>query len=135
MSFGRIDLKEFKRFEKQLNSLSKEDMDTLCRTAAKELAARLLRKAKMRTPVDTGELRRNWNIDFTITRIGNQYEIVVYNATEYASYVEFGHRTRNHRGWVMGRFMLTKSEVELENQAPVILERMLMRKLGEIFNG
>lgn len=135
MSWGKIDLREFKRFEKQLNDLSKADMDALCREAAKGLAARLLRKAKMRTPVDTGELRRNWNVDFDITQVGNEYEITVYNATEYASYVEYGHRTRNHKGWVVGRFMMTKSEVELEKQAPVILERMLMKKLGEIFNG
>lgn len=132
MSWGRIDLRDFKKFEKQL---SKADMDALCREAAKALAARLLRKVKKRTPVDTGELRRNWSIDLEITQVGNEYEIIVYNATEYASYVEYGHRTRNHAGWVVGRFMMTKSEIELEKQSPVILERMLMKKLGEIFNG
>lgn len=135
MSWGKIDLRSFKKFERQLNSLSKADMDALCRQAAKELAARLLRKVKNRTPVDTGELRRNWNIDLEITQVGNEYEITVYNATEYASYVEYGHRIRGGKGWVVGRFMMTKSEVELEKQAPVILERMLMKKLGEIFNG
>ena len=135
MSWGKIDLRSFKKFEQQLNSLSKADMDALCRQAAKELAARLLRKVKNRTPVDTGELRRNWNIDLEITQVGNEYEITVYNATEYASYVEYGHRIRGGKGWVVGRFMMTKSEVELEKQAPVILERMLMKKLGEIFNG
>lgn len=135
MSWGKIDLRDFKQFEKQLSDLSKADMDALCRQAAKELAARLLRKVKKRTPVDTGELRRNWNIDLEITQVGNEYEITVYNATEYASYVEYGHRTRNHAGWVVGRFMMTKSEIELEKQSPLILERMLMKKLGEIFNG
>ena len=28
--------------------------------------------------------------------------------------LKFGHRTRNHKGWVQGRFMLTISEQELK---------------------
>ena len=69
-----------------------------------------------------------------ITKSGDTYQIDVINPVEYAPYVEFGHRTRNHQGWVPGRFMLTISEKELESQAPKILERKLMQYLGEIFN-
>lgn len=59
--------------------------------------------------------------------------IEITNPTEYASYVEFGHRTKNHKGWVRGKFMLTISEQEIQEAAPAILERKLAKKLGEWF--
>lgn len=70
----------------------------------------------------------------SISKNGDTYQIEIINPVEYAHYVEFGHRTRNHQGWVPGRFMLTISEKELESQAPKVLERKLMQYLGEIFN-
>lgn len=69
----------------------------------------------------------------TIHHFGNTYVIEIVNPVEYASYVEFGHRTRDHKGWVQGRFMLTISEQEIERDAPKILERKLAKKLGEVF--
>jgi hypothetical protein len=57
------------------------------------------------------------------------YTITLTNETEYASYVEFGHRTRNHKGWVKGQFMLTISEEELKRDAPKVLERKLKKML------
>ena len=64
-----------------------------------------------------------------IKKTGNVYEIEIINPVHYASYVEYGHRTRNHKGWVQGRFYLTKSEIELDAQAPKILEKKLMKYL------
>jgi hypothetical protein len=61
--------------------------------------------------------------------------VEVYNNTDYASYVESGHRTANHKGWVPGRFMLLISEKELERDADKIVERKLMNLLGEVFRG
>ena len=67
------------------------------------------------------------------------YEVEVLNPTEYASYVEFGHRTRLNpeggRGWVKGRFMLQISSDELEAMAPKILERKLKKFLSQVVNG
>lgn len=51
--------------------------------------------------------------------------IEIINPVEYASYVEFGHRTANHTGWVPGRFMMTISEQEMQNIAPALLERKI----------
>ncbi len=48
-------------------------------------------------------------------------------------YVEYGHRTRNHKGWVEGKFMLTISEKELKAQLPKIIERKLIELLSEVF--
>lgn len=68
-----------------------------------------------------------------IKKIGSDYVIEVINPVHYASYVEFGHRTANHKGWVEGKFMLTISEQELEADAPRVIENKLNKYLGECF--
>ena len=68
-----------------------------------------------------------------IKKIGSDYVIEVINPVHYASYVEFGHRTANHKGWVEGKFMLTISEQELEADAPRVIENKLIKYLGEVF--
>ncbi|MGG1554997.1 HK97 gp10 family phage protein [Paenibacillus ferrarius] len=88
----------------------------------KELAARLYAKTVARTPVDSGDLRRGWQIG-QVVRNGDSFEVGIINPVEYAPYVEHGHRTKNHMGWVEGRFMLTISVDELEKELPAILER------------
>ena len=91
-----------------------------------------------------GTLRRGWTAGKTqaahayasslkVNRSGDTYTIEIVNPVEYASYVEFGHRTRNHEGWVEGHFMLTISEQEIERDAPRVLENKLKKKLGEVF--
>lgn len=61
------------------------------------------------------------------------YQIEIINPVHYASYVEYGHRTRDHKGWVPGRFMLTISENELKTQAPKILEKKILKYLTSYF--
>jgi hypothetical protein len=68
-----------------------------------------------------------------VTKVGNMYQIEIINPVHYASYVEYGHRTRDHKGWVPGRFMLTISENELKTQAPKILEKKLLKYLTSYF--
>lgn len=69
-----------------------------------------------------------------IKKSGNSYTIEIINPVEYASYVEYGHRTRDGAGWVPGRYMLTISEEKLRQITPAILERKLMAKLKEVFD-
>lgn len=126
-----VDFKELKELRKRLEKET-DSMDTFLEDMAKELAARLLRKVKNRTPVDTGTLRRGWTIG-GITHEGGYYKVEVINPVEYASYVEYGHRTAGGRGWTEGRFFLTISEQELERAAPKIIESRLKQKLGECF--
>lgn len=91
-----------------------------------------------------GTLRRGWtaekqqNVTAYVNSLnvicnGDTYTIEIINPVEYASYVEFGHRTRNHKGWVEGRFMLTLSSQEIQQEAPKIIENKLKKKLGEAF--
>ena len=139
MKRSKVDVKELKALRDRLDSLAgKTDLDAFYRQAAKELAARLLTMVKKRTPVDTGTLRRGWTIG-EVKAVEGGYEVEVLNPTEYASYVEFGHRTRLNpeggRGWVKGRFMLQISSDELEAMAPKILERKLKKFLSQAVNG
>lgn len=68
-----------------------------------------------------------------VTHTGNVYRIEIVNPVEYASYVEYGHRTRNHKGWVPGRFMLTISEEHIQKVAPELLAKRLKTFLEGYF--
>ena len=61
----------------------------------------------------------------TIQKTGNMLSIEIINPVSYAPYVEYGHRTADHKGWVEGHFMLTISEQELRRIAPKVLENRL----------
>ena len=128
-SGGNVDFRELQEFRRKMEaSLNDDQINDFIESCAKELAARLLAKVIKRTPVGQypastgkkgGTLRRGWTGGKTqggkayadslrVNHYGNTYVIEVVNPVEYASYVEFGHRTRNHEGWVEGKFMLTR---------------------------
>lgn len=151
---GKVDIQGLKKFRDNIEkSLGGDQLHIFIESCAKELAARLLAKVIKRTPVGQypksegkvgGTLRRGWTGDKTsgatgyanslkVHHFGGNYVIEIVNPVEYASYVEFGHRTRGGKGWVEGRFMLTISEQEIQRDAPKILEAKLKKKLGECF--
>lgn len=153
MGMGSVDMRELVKFQENLNNLASEaKRQQFCEACAKELAARLLAKVIKRTPVGKyptssgkvgGTLRRGWtgNKDvehatncIQVTKSGNLYTVKITNPTEYASFVEFGHRTANHNGWVKGQFMMTISENEIKRMAPGLLEKRLEEFLGGTFN-
>lgn len=143
---GRFDIRGLKELQEELNKL--QDPDKFVEACAKELAARLLRMVVKGTPVGQytkssgkkgGTLRRGWTgskrssaqgyaDSLTIIHSGDTYVIEIVNPVEYASYVEYGHRTINN-GWVPGRLMMTTSEQELERIAPKVLERKIKKYL------
>lgn len=67
----------------------------------------------------------------SIHHFGDTYVVEIINPVWYAPYVEYGHRTANHKGWVPGHFMMTISEQELETIAPKVLEQ----KIKKYFEG
>lgn len=135
--WGKVDYKQLKKLQEQIEQFEKLDKEAFYTQTIKEIAARLLSKVIKRTPVDNGTLRRGWTAasELKVTKTGDTYEVEIINPVEYAPYVEYGHRTPNHEGWVEGRFMLTISENELDAQAPKIIEKKLQKWLGEAFNG
>ena len=72
-----------------------------------------------------------WAKNLRVHKSGNLYTIEIKNPVEYASYVEFGHRTKSG-GWVDGKYMLTISEERLKQIAPRVLEKMLYQKIREV---
>ena len=137
-----VQIDGLKDFQKLLQEMKAEEEMFMTETI-KELAARLLRKVIKRTPVREGLLRRNWTVS-DVRKNGSNYEIEVSNSTEYASYVEYGHRQtpgryvpaigkRLKKSWVKGKFMLTISEEELRKEAPAVIKRKIsewLKKLG-----
>lgn len=141
--WGSCDFRQLRDFQKRLQKLNTQEIDKICIELTNQIAARLLRKVIKRTPVGQypsgsgktgGTLRRGWNIG-TINKSGDTYEVEIINPVLYSSYVEFGHRTRNHKGWVRGRFMMTISEKEIEAQASKIIEKRIMEYLEWCLNG
>lgn len=150
---GTFNFQDFEKIKDNLEKLNQEQVDLFIDACAKELTARLLAKVIKRTPVGDypnssgkkgGTLRRGWTggknssavayaDSLTIHHFGDAYVIEIINPVEYASYVEFGHRTANHKGWVNGRFMLTISEQEIQQAAPAIIEKKLIKQMGELF--
>lgn len=155
----RVDASGLKEFQQQLRQLSDGDIQQFTERMVKELAEIAFTKIIERTPVGDydnpvyfvtkdkkevsftpktgkqgGTLKRGWNIGEVVKK-GNLYEIEITNNVDYASYVEYGHRTVNNAGWVGGRFMMTISEKELDQQGPVIIERRLTAFLREALDG
>lgn len=144
---GKFNIDGMKKFRDELNKL--QDPNVFVEACAKELAARLLRLVIKKTPVGNypqsagkkgGTLRRGWTgqnnssaqsyaESLTVHHSGGNYVIEIVNPVEYASYVEYGHRTANHAGWVTGQFMMTISEQELEKIAPKVLENKIKKYL------
>lgn len=137
--FGKFSAADVKKLQKQFNKLRDVNVEAFIESCAKELAARLIAKVTKRTPVgnyskssgkDGGTLRRGWTVG-EIIKDNDVYKIDIINPVEYASYVEYGHRKCNGKGWVQGRFMLTISEQEIQDITPTVLENRIKKLLGE----
>ena len=129
-------INELLKFKNELKAFKNREADII-KSIANELAARLLAKVKKRTPVGVyndgrigGTLRKNWSIGKIIENNG-VYQVDVTNIIDYASYVEYGHRTVDHKGWVEGRFMLTISSDELQKDSSRIIENKFKKDIGE----
>lgn len=149
-SYGKCNFNELKQLKKNIEQLGNKQNEFM-EVCAKELAARLLAKVIKRTPVGQyssgsgkvgGTLRRGWTGEknqnaknyansLKINHFGDTYVIEITNPVEYASYVEYGHRTRSGKGWIEGRFMMTISEQEIKSIAPRILENKIKKLLGD----
>jgi hypothetical protein len=141
---GKVDVRELKDFAEKLKRFDDAQRSAFFEDCSRELAARLLRKVVKRTAVRDGTLKRGWTggtkssvqsfVDgMNVVRNGNTYTVTISNNVSYASYVELGHRTRNHKGWVKGQFMLQISINELKTITPRLLEKRINQRLEEVF--
>ncbi len=148
---GSVDFSELERLRDNLQNFENERR-LFIEACAKEVTARILAGAIKRTPVGNydkknpdgsiakksnkkgGTLRRGWTTDdsLKIKWVGDTYQIELINPVEYASYVEYGHRTRGGKGWVKGKFMLRLTEDEIRRVAPNLLEKRIQKKLKDL---
>lgn len=144
MGWGRCDFRKLQQLADNVQALVNGEANNFTMNAVNEIALRLLRRIKQKTPVKESALKDNWDIG-SITHVGNTYKIEIINPMDYASYVEYGHRQTPGRyvsaigkrlkaSWVNGKFMMTISISEIEAQMPAIIEEKVWRELRGCFN-
>lgn len=136
-----VDCRELEKFRDNLGKMLK-DNNAFIESVTRELAQRLLAMLVDATPVDTGYLKDNWYV--VLTKTGSGYEAEIINNTNYASYVNYGHRQTPGRyvpaigkklkkGWVDGKFFTELSVAELRGITQPLLEKRLRGHLEEAF--
>lgn len=129
-----VDTGEIQALIERIKSFENGEWQNVRKKCVDNLANRVVALAKKRTPVDTGNLRRNFFIDGA-EESDEEYKVTVINNVEYASYVEYGHRTRNHRGWAEGKFMLESAVEKVDKNAKRYIKGIVVRALSEMMNG
>ena len=122
MSGYNFEIKGIDSFIKNIDNIQNnfyEDLENLI----KKHGVYLFTNTKKRTPVDTGQLRRSWQLKY---KKGDLY-IRLYNNTEYGLYVEYGHRTRGGKSYIEGAYMLKKTFEKTEEKFTNDLEKLLKK--------
>lgn len=151
MGWGKCEFSQLTKLAENVNALKEGVANEFTKDIANEIAMRLLRRIKEKTPVGQytdgrtgGTLRNGWDIG-QITQNGNSYTIEIINPVEYASYVEYGHRQtpgkfvpaigkKLKKSWVKGRFMMTLSFKEIDQLTPQIVSAKVWEELKRCFN-
>jgi len=132
---GSFEFEEFKKLRDGVKEFTAAS-GKIHKKVADRIAQLAIRKVKLLTPVDTGDLRNNWK--YHVYKQGDSYKIVIYNQVEYALFVEKGHRiviAGRTVGYVDGKFMLELTEQEMERIAPRMWEREVEKEMRRIFGG
>ncbi len=132
--WGNVDYSDFVALRNRLQRLLQVDLDAFCIQVMHEIREKTRRELIHTTPKDTGTLAGAWAVT-NVTKHGDTYEVEIINPMEYAEYVEFGHRTANHTGWVPGKFMLTLAERDLQRNMQKVIKRKLEALLQEVIGG
>ena len=104
-----MNIQGLNNFIKTLNNAT-NNFDEEASKRLNNISQKLVAKVKLKTPVDSGVLRRSWRV-----KSEGQLTRIVYNNVKYGPMVEYGHRTRGGKSFVDGRYMLTKSVQEIED--------------------
>ena len=101
-----MELKGFKEFDKILDEIKTKAPQATERFLMLQ-AEDLKKDVKNLTPVDTGTLKNAWQRESGKKITGKKFTQIVFNMTDYAAHVEYGHRIgRSKTKFVRGRFML-----------------------------
>ena len=106
-----------------------------------KMSAEQKAKAKKHEPGTPGKLKKSWKRTKVRNNKGQSY-IIISNPTQYASYVEYGHRQEPGRyepavggklksSWVEGQFMFTNAAERLNNGKMKRIAAKHIRKMNE----
>lgn len=123
MSMNRkLNEKAINQFRKELEAMV-DDIREVDESVLNKAINEGIRTVKQLTPVGVykdrtgGTLRRNWSRT-KVFKTSTYVTATMYNNTEYAPYVNYGHRVVNKSGetigWVRGRFFLEKAIYKME---------------------
>lgn len=135
-----FDLHELVDFSNKLQDTY--ELETTLMTATQNVARVLHAHLLNNTPVDTGNLRKMWsagdNLYFTVEKRGSGYEVTFINEAKnngfmYGRAVNDGHKTPDGNGWVMGRFFVEKSIVQVRDSKQ--LESIVFKELQQWWKG
>ena len=101
-----MELKGFKELDKILEEIkvkAPKSTEKFLMLQAEDLK----KDVKELTPVDTGTLKNSWQRENGRRLTGKKFIQIVFNMTDYAAHVEYGHRIgRSKTKFVRGKFML-----------------------------
>lgn len=121
MSLGTVDDAEFQAWASRVKGrIDSGQLKEEIGKSTKRIGVQAIRTLKTNTPVDTGALRKAWTAEGPSVS-GGGWTVKVSNPTEYASYVESGHRTRNHKNWIPGQFFMKNSLNAINSQLPDLI--------------
>lgn len=110
--------------ERQLYQVIERDFPAEFESLVIQIAYELQKKTKEKTPVKTGVLQDGWKVG-DVKKVNGEYVIEVYNNTEYAAEVEYGHRKRGGHGMVPGKHMMEISMQEVQARLDPFLRQWL----------
>lgn len=121
MSLGTVDDAEFQAWASRVKGrIDSDQLKKEIGQSTKRIGVQAIRTLKTNTPVDTGTLRKAWTAKGPSVS-GGGWVVKVSNPTEYASYVERGHRTRGGKSWVSGQFFMKNSLNAIDSQLPDLI--------------
>ena len=124
-----LDYKQFNKLFEQNEELLKRN-EQFNEDVLTEKALRVYEKTTLRTPVDTGTLRGAWQLG-EIQWFFDVAIIPIINNTDYASFIEYGHKTKNG-GYVEPVFMCKKSIEEVDSQFEELYNKLFLLTFSDI---
>lgn len=123
----------FDDFARKLEEL-KQDVPKIFKKVARKGTIKFVNEAKSRTDkeglVDTGAYKRSWSAE-PIEPMPETYGVECKNSMEYASFLEYGHRTRGNtkvQGKFVGELSMRESEYYCIQQLNKALDEAIKKK-------
>lgn len=109
---------------KKLGKMMRFGARTALDGLAYDIATHLVEEARERTPIDTGNMKANWEAVET-----GRLTALAENPTHYASFVEFGRRNRFGGRFVPGQKFMTQAIAETEEKLEEIVQTHIAERM------